>query len=162
MNLPVVRFCAEEVARQRRGPIQVWWMYEAWNSAQQAYSFEGHDRSNEGPIFWLGAVQHWGHLIEREKNAPVVRGVEYVPEWRSCGVRIGTRICPPPQEVPALMERWYLNLREMTPNEAYLEFEHIHPFEDGNGRTGKIIFNWLNRTLHDPVLPKVPAEWAIP
>lgn len=28
----------------------------------------------------------------------------------------------------------------------------IHPFYDGNGRTGKILHNWLLGTLDDPVL----------
>jgi fido (protein-threonine AMPylation protein) len=41
----------------------------------------------------------------------------------------------------------------MTALEAYKEFEFIHPFEDGNGRTGKIILNWINGTLLDPIFP---------
>lgn len=40
------------------------------------------------------------------------------------------------------------------PQEAYEEFEEIHPFMDGNGRVGKIIYNWLNHTLDKPDWPK--------
>jgi fido (protein-threonine AMPylation protein) len=47
----------------------------------------------------------------------------------------------------------------MTPDEAYLEFEEIHPFVDGNGRAGKIIFNWLADSLGDPKMP--PNFWGI-
>ena len=43
---------------------------------------------------------------------------------------------------------------EGTADDAYLEFQRIHPFVDGNGRVGKILHNWLNDTLHDPILVK--------
>jgi fido (protein-threonine AMPylation protein) len=36
---------------------------------------------------------------------------------------------------------------------AYREFQTIHPFRDGNGRTGKILYNYLRGTLADPVMP---------
>jgi fido (protein-threonine AMPylation protein) len=51
------------------------------------------------------------------------------------------------------MKKWEENLPNMTPEQAYYEFEIIHPFRDGNGRTGKIIYNWLMGTLRAPVFP---------
>ena len=39
-----------------------------------------------------------------------------------------------------------------TADDWYLAYEAIHPFGDGNGRTGKILHNWLLGTLDEPVL----------
>lgn len=42
----------------------------------------------------------------------------------------------------------------VTADDWYLAYEAVHPFADGNGRTGKILHNWLLGTLDDPVLVK--------
>lgn len=55
--------------------------------------------------------------------------------------------------IPRLIDAWFEALDKFTPEEAYYEFEKIHPFEDGNGRVGAIIYNWLNGTLSDPIVP---------
>lgn len=34
----------------------------------------------------------------------------------------------------------------------HIEFESIHPFEDGNGRTGRLILNWHRERLGLPLL----------
>lgn len=39
-----------------------------------------------------------------------------------------------------------------TADDWYLAYEAVHPWGDGNGRTGKILHNWLLGTLDDPVL----------
>lgn len=60
---------------------------------------------------------------------------------------------------PDLIERAMDNLinafntRSVTPEEFYQEFERIHPCVDGNGRVGALLFNMLNGSMNDPVLP---------
>lgn len=39
----------------------------------------------------------------------------------------------------------------LTPEEIYRELMWIHPFKDGNGRVGALVYNWLNGTLAEPV-----------
>lgn len=41
----------------------------------------------------------------------------------------------------------------ITPLEFYKEFELIHPFVDGNGRVGALLYNILSGTIDDPVIP---------
>ncbi len=61
--------------------------------------------------------------------------------------------------IPRRMETWGLAVSEgrLTADEAYKEFEEIHPYIDGNGRTGHIIWLWMNnfRKLEMP-----PQYWG--
>lgn|SRR3990167_6571675 len=65
---------------------------------------------------------------------------------RQVEVRVGYRMCPSFLQVPGLMADWLedygdaMSLEEI--KEAHIEFERIHPFEDGNGRTGRLIMLW--------------------
>jgi Fic family protein len=127
----IARFCAEEVERQGDELASVADMFDAWC---HALSVRKVTEIN---------VRAWGMLVK-----PINDGC-----WRKCGVRVGSHIAPPPQEVPRLMQRWIENLPNMTPEQAYKEFQLVHPFRDGNGRVGKIVYNLLSGSLEDPKLP---------
>jgi hypothetical protein len=147
--MKIIDYIQEEVERQGHDTRQsdgLWriiWMLDAWRYAQ----FEDNNGS-----FFLSTVEKLGCMIEPTKNAGGIR---------RCQVYVGTRECPNSRDLRWLLARWWKNLDSMTPLEAYKEFEMIHPFVDGNGRTGKIILNWKNGTLDDPIFP--PADlWGEP
>jgi hypothetical protein len=159
MNQEVAQFIVEEVVRQGYGPKNLHQfgrmcagMGMGWERAMDLAAPKGYTAPEiEGIILDLHSRVH-----------PDLAGAG---EWRKVGVRVGNRICPPWNEIPTLMNEWAMQLiaKKFQSNDAaYVAFEMIHPFADGNGRTGKILFNWLNGTLDEPILPKVPKEWRIP
>jgi len=66
---------------------------------------------------------------------------EWAGKWRTCHVWVGRHTPPPPEEVPELMKEWYSNWDRMDAWEAHNSFEFLYPFQDGNGRLGRLI--WL-------------------
>lgn len=67
---------------------------------------------------------------------------------------------PDPQDVPGLMKNWIreINIEAVTVKEifekiaaSHVRFERIHPFSDGNGRTGRMIIN--QQLINNGLLP---------
>jgi hypothetical protein len=138
----VIDYVREEVSRQghdvtmQDGIERVGWMLDAWAWALNWFG--------SGEKLTVDDALKLGTFVEPGKNPH---------GQRSCGVRVGWRVCPPPEEVEPRLKRLWEAEEGMTPLEFYKEFEEIHPFVDGNGRTGKILLNWKNGTLLNPIFP---------
>ena len=137
--MSIIEYVTEEVSRQGHdvtaidGLERVSWMLRAWVCA-------------------LGAVRDKPSLSDAECIGQIIEPTKNALGWRRCGVRVGSRICPDYHEVPRLLVELFES-KGLSPLEFYKEFEMIHPFVDGNGRTGKIIYCWLLGCLNDPVFP---------
>lgn len=64
-------------------------------------------------------------------------------------VRVGTYIAPPPEQILSMLETILVKYSSDQTSyfldkiaEFHLEFENIHPFNDGNGRVGRLLINY--------------------
>ena len=102
----------------------------------------------------------------------IMRGQEHAQpgNLRSVRVRVGRYIAPDPALVPSYMDELYTDLALERGSAveraawAHLQFETIHPFADGNGRTGRGLINQILRcpvTLSEYILAHQMEYYAL-
>ncbi|MFG6337425.1 MAG: Fic family protein [Lachnospiraceae bacterium] len=93
------------------------------------------------------------------------RNISEISGYRTVSVRIrgAEHIPPEPVQIPQQMMYFVYNYNHTEFDSVYqkiaqthLRFEQIHPFEDGNGRTGRLLLNYelLKNNLAPVVIPK--------
>ncbi|MER8673836.1 Fic family protein [Mesorhizobium sp. M0761] len=100
-------------------------------------------------------IRNLHHLVVANSR-PEIAG-SYADTARYVNTDAGVHNFPTPTEVPALMEAFshWLGVARNTPKtafEAHRRFVGIHPFNDGNGRTARLLMNLiLARAGYPPV-----------
>lgn len=127
---------------------------------------------------FLQATYAWEYVIEQDEMTPAVilrthkilmLNQELFPDekgyFRKCAVYIGGRRGEHHKKVKGLIKLWCTLMNEKPMKKPgtekgfenasrilHVAYERIHPFVDGNGRTGRIFMNWWRIKNGLPIL----------
>src|ERR1035437_483343 len=152
-QLKVIKYCAEECERQSSGEVSVYDMLNGWQFA----SIERDLGTNLDCDF----IEALGRTVEPVDNKNGFRQIRiFVGDGRNNIEKAPWENVP--RLLNLLLESYYEGILMEAPmhplannaeDQFYFEYENIHPFRDGNGRSGKIIYNYLCGTLNNPMMP---------
>ncbi len=143
-SLNDIRYCAEEVERQGDSARYVTGMARALSVARLCVSIDFTPDS----------------ILVRRLSACVTDSLQIWPAFRVVPVVVGDSLPIPweniEHQIDSLLAEW--SNADLDDDEWYRQFEEIHPFIDGNGRLGSILWNWRRGSLDEPVAP--PNLWS--
>jgi Fic family protein len=104
----------------------------------------------------FGELNH-GHICKVQKILTLKQN-DLRPDWRGYyrdqsgqDVWIGGRKPLDPAKIKVAMSNWLSMYTFTHPHAAHVEFERIHPFVDGNGRTGRLLLWWSQMRRGEPL-----------
>lgn len=150
----VLSWAAAECARQPEcGPLDVPRMVDAW-----VYAYERHTR-----LVTVDDILELARLVDPVKNTGGFRQTAAVlpsgpaPGWTVLTDAVARMIENQPLE-PSEPLGLNAGVSVLVAISWYQSFEKLHPLRNGNGRVGAILYNWLKKTLLQPVAP--PDLWV--
>lgn len=119
---------------------------EAFDDACDAYRW-AYKHKNDFSLKYIKEI----HKRLMKRLNPRIAG-----NLRDCKVWVGNRECLAFKKIKVELEAWlehsFTRKTKKEIKHAHVVFEKIHPFEDGNGRTGRILMNIQRLNAELPIM----------
>ncbi len=131
----------------------------------------------EDPTYVSDHVYAFLYAVHNKNSAPDIYGanqihkrlmigskinIHEIGQFRRCQVFIGGHVPPRAEVLYYSMANWQEMVRDIKSNplDNHKKFEYIHPYVDGNGRTGRILWAWDRMRRGLSVKPFLKTEFG--